>query len=39
MADFDTIYEADDDERVVSVGTVVTVPDPVVVRGVGNVTM
>lgn len=38
MADFDTIYEEDDEDSNVS-ETVVTVPDPIFIRGAGNVTV
>ena len=38
MADFDTIYEEDDEESNAS-ESVVTVPDPIVIRGAGNVTV
>ena len=40
MADFDAIYEEEDEEdRFVEDSIVQTVPDPVIVRGAGNVTM
>ena len=40
MADFDAIYEEEDEEDRISVETVyIPVPDPVVVRGAGNVTV
>ena len=38
MADFDTIYEEDDEESNTS-ENVVSVPDPIVIRGAGNVTV
>ncbi|KAL3880495.1 hypothetical protein ACJMK2_032729 [Sinanodonta woodiana] len=38
MADFDTIYEEDDDESHSS-DLLVTVPDPIVIHGGGNVTI
>ncbi|KAK3582833.1 hypothetical protein CHS0354_039976 [Potamilus streckersoni] len=38
MADFDTIYEEDDDESHSS-NLLVTVPDPIIIRGGGNVTI
>ena len=38
MADFDTIYE-EDDEPDSTDDFVITVPDPIVIRGAGNVTM
>jgi hypothetical protein len=39
MADFDTIYEENDDEPPVPSEVVVNIPDPIVIRGAGNVTM
>ena len=40
MADFDEIYEEeDDDDNYAEESFTVSVPDPVVVRGAGNVTM
>ena len=40
MADFDTIYEEEDDEdRNVEETFLVSVPDPVIVRGAGNITV
>ena len=39
MADFDTIYEENDDELPVSSDVVINLPDPIVIRGAGNVTM
>ncbi|KAK2170556.1 hypothetical protein LSH36_2g10011 [Paralvinella palmiformis] len=40
MADFDEIYEEeDDDDNYVEESFTVSVPDPVVVRGAGNVTI
>ena len=39
MADFDTIYEENDDEPPVPSEVVVNLPDPIVIRGAGNVTM
>ena len=38
MADFDTIYEEEDEDSNVS-ETVVPVPDPIFIRGAGNVTV
>jgi hypothetical protein len=37
--DFDTIYEENDDEPPVPSEVVVNIPDPIVIRGAGNVTM
>lgn len=39
MADFDAIYEVEDEDRFVEDITPVPVPDPVVVRGAGDVTV
>ncbi|ESO90679.1 hypothetical protein LOTGIDRAFT_217780, partial [Lottia gigantea] len=39
MADFDTIYEEGDDEEPIPDDFVIPVPDPIVVRGGGNVTI
>lgn len=39
MADFDTIYEERDEEENAPGYTLATVPDPIVIRGGGNVTM
>ena len=40
MADFDAIYEEEDEEdRYAEESMVETVPDPVVVRGAGNITV
>lgn len=39
MADFDAIYEEDDEERNAEEGFVNIVPEPVVVRGAGNITV
>ncbi|CAM1319663.1 CHIC2 (predicted) [Pycnogonum litorale] len=40
MADFDAIYEEeDDDDRLISDENITVVPDPVVIRGAGNVTV
>ena len=40
MADFDAIYEEDDEEeRYVDEAMFISVPDPVVVRGAGNITV
>ena len=40
MADFDAIYEEEDeDERFSDESMIPSVPDPVIVRGAGNVTM
>lgn len=39
MADFDTIYEEDDEEGPLNDNFVVNIPDPIIVRGAGNVTM
>lgn len=39
MSDFDTIYEEADDEESIAETTLMTVPDPIVVRGAGNITM
>ena len=39
MADFDAIYEEDEDERFIEETIAVPVPDPIVVRGAGNVTV
>ena len=40
MADFDAIYEEEDEEdRYPEESMVVTVPDPVIVRGAGNITV
>ena len=38
MADFDTIYEENDEES--NPGEIIIpVPDPIIVRGAGNITM
>ncbi|KAJ8297632.1 hypothetical protein KUTeg_024582 [Tegillarca granosa] len=39
MADFDTIYEEDDEEGPLNENFVVNIPDPIIVRGAGNVTI
>ncbi|OWF46279.1 cysteine-rich hydrophobic domain-containing protein 2-like [Mizuhopecten yessoensis] len=39
MADFDTIYEEDDEEGPPSDSRELVVPDPILVRGAGNVTI
>ena len=39
MTDFDIIYEERDNEEIASAHTVVVVPDPIIIRGGGNVTM
>ncbi len=40
MADFDAIYEEEEEEeRFVEDSVALNVPDPVVIRGAGNVTM
>ncbi|XP_076467827.1 cysteine-rich hydrophobic domain-containing protein 2-like [Babylonia areolata] len=39
MADFDTIYEERDEEENLPDYTVAVVPDPIVIRGAGNVTI
>jgi len=39
MADFDTIYEERDEEETIPGHTLAAVPDPIVIRGGGNVTM
>ena len=40
MADFDVIYEEEDEEeRYYEESLVVNVPDPVVIRGAGNITV
>ena len=39
MADFDAIYEEDEEERFYEESMVVSVPDPVVIRGAGNITV
>ena len=40
MADFDAIYEEEDEEdRYIDDSLVISVPDPVIVRGAGNVTV
>ena len=40
MADFDTIYEEDDEPDGFNDETlIISVPDPVVVRGAGNITV
>ncbi|KAH9373633.1 hypothetical protein HPB48_011381 [Haemaphysalis longicornis] len=40
MADFDAIYEEDDDEERVNEDSLVSlVPEPVVIRGAGNMTV
>lgn len=39
MADFDTIYEENDDEPPIPAEVVVNLPDPIIIRGAGNVTM
>ena len=40
MADFDEIYEVEDEEEpYIEESLTVSVPDPVIVRGAGNVTM
>ena len=40
MADFDTIYEERDEEDDINVDTYsIVVPDPIIIRGAGNVTM
>ncbi|XP_033743133.1 cysteine-rich hydrophobic domain-containing protein 2-like [Pecten maximus] len=39
MADFDTIYEEDDEEGPPSDSQELVVPDPILVRGAGNVTI
>lgn len=39
MADFDTIYEENDEEPANSENYVLPVPDPIIVRGAGNITL
>jgi len=39
MADFDTIYEENDEESTNSADYVLPVPDPIIVRGAGNITL
>ncbi|KAL5012361.1 hypothetical protein ScPMuIL_010912 [Solemya velum] len=39
MSDFDTIYEEADDEESIVETTLIAVPDPIVVRGAGNITI
>ena len=40
MADFDAIYEEDDErDRFIDDTLIISVPDPVVVRGAGNITV
>jgi len=39
MADFDTIYEENDDEGPPIDNYDIRVPDPITIRGAGNVTM
>ncbi|XP_063415365.1 cysteine-rich hydrophobic domain-containing protein 2-like [Mytilus trossulus] len=39
MADFDTIYEENDDEPPIPAEVVVNLPDPIIIRGAGNVTI
>lgn len=39
MADFDAIYEDDIDDEVLDESHIVLVPDPIVVRGAGNMTV
>lgn len=41
MADFDAIYEEEDDEDRVEIedDLTINVPDPIVLRGAGNVTV
>ena len=40
MADFDAIYEEDDEEeRIYDDNVVISVPDPIVIRGAGNITV
>lgn len=39
MADFDTIYEENDEESANSGEYVLPVPDPIIVRGAGNITL
>lgn len=39
MADFDTIYQEEDDAGGPLEEFLITVPDPVIIRGAGNVTM
>lgn len=39
MADFDTIYEERDEAENLPECPVITVPNPIIIRGAGNVTM
>lgn len=39
MADFDAIYEEEIDDGFVENTLVISVPDPVVIKGAGNVTV
>ncbi|XP_052793602.1 cysteine-rich hydrophobic domain-containing protein 2-like [Mya arenaria] len=39
MADFDTIYEENDEESNNSAEYVLPVPDPIIIRGAGNITL
>ena len=41
MADFDAIYEEEDEEdhRYIDENVIPSVPDPVIIRGAGNITV